>query len=264
MDKIDKLLLLAGDPIPFGPLFVYQPILKDIKNLGYIIFNRITNLLTITDIELELYYEKNKENFKTTDPLEYLFLKSLEDPMFFLELRIGFFTYLKEEVFLDLENKTFKFLISEPEKSNLKVNKLIKDKWFFSLKKEDFSKLQNIIKIINKIEDEEEPEIITDNLEMKKKFQEARRKLRLAKEKERLLKAQKNEGIKISIPEIISSVCILGTGYTLTNIWDLTIYQLYDQWRRCQMKEDYGIGIDMLLAGASKKDVNLQYWMKEI
>ena len=87
-------------------------------------------------------------------------------------------------------------------------------------------------------EEEEDDEIITDDLEMKKKFEEARKKLKLAKAKAR--------------------------GYTLFNVWDLTIYQLYDQFKRLQLKEDYETGTQMLLAGVDSKKVDLQYWIKKI
>ena len=103
---------------------------------------------------------------------------------------------------------------------------------------------------------------INDNIfECNKHFKRA---LKLAKAKAKAEKAAKERDKGISFSDIVSSLCAYGIGYTLFNIWDLTIYQLYDQFKRCQMKEDYETGTQMLLAGVDSKKVDLQYWMKKI
>lgn len=260
MDKIERLKILQGEPVDFGPLKIYQPKLKEINEIGYLEYARITNLLTISESELLLFYHKEKIENGETNPFLYLFVQSLKSPIFFLELRMGFFTYLKEEVFLDVKNKGFKFLV-ETEKT-LPSGKIIKAKEFYYLNQNNFPDFQNIIRIINMSEEEEEDEIITDNLEMKKKFEEARKKLKLAKAKAKAEKGNQKNGISLS--EVVSSLCAYGIGYTLFNVWELTIYQLYDQFKRCQMKEEYETGTQMLLAGVDSKKVDLQYWMKKI
>ncbi|CRH60014.1 Uncharacterised protein [Chlamydia trachomatis] len=77
--------------------------------------------------------------------------------------------------------------------------------------------------MINKMYDvEEEREIISPNEKLKQKFIKARLKLREAKKREREKNSQKGDGI--TLPDIISSLCAYGIGYTMLNVWDLTIY----------------------------------------
>lgn len=263
MDKlksIDPLVLMSGDPIDFGPLKIHQLTLKEIKQIGYRSFSRFTNLLTIDESQLLLFYEKEKISDGTTIPILYLYEQSIKNPTVFLEIKIGFFTYLKEEVFLDTEKKCFKFLV--PAEKKLPNGEILKTKDFFFLDQTNFSQFQNIIRLINMDLEEEDDEIITDDLEMKEKFEKARRKLKLAKAKEKAKKAE--NGQQISVLEIISSLCAFGIGYNLFNIWDLTIYQLYDQFKRCQMKEDYNVGIKLISAGANSKEINLEHWIRKI
>lgn len=260
--KIDRTSILAGNSVNFGPITIYQPTLKDINKIGYDQFARITNLLTISESDLLLMYHQEHIEEGETNPILWLYENCLKNPTFFLELQIGFLTYIKEEVFLDTENKGFKFLV-DGEKI-LPGGKIVKAQEFFFLNKTNFPEFQSIIRLLNMSEEEEDDEIITDDLEMKKKFEEARKKLKLAKAKARAEQAAKHRGKEITLPDIVSSLCAYGVGYTLFNVWDLTIYQLYDQFKRLQLKEDYETGTQMLLAGVDSKKVDLQYWIKKI
>lgn len=261
MDKIDDLNLLAGGAIPFGPLKVYQPTLKEINNIGFSEFCRITNLLTISEEELLLFYDKNKITDGETNPLQYLISQSLKSPVFFFEVQLSFFTYTKEEIYLDPKKKCFKFFL--PMSKELPTKKIVEIKDWFYLNDENFPQFQSIIRAINFTKEEEDHEINSDDKKMVEKFKEARKKLKLAKAKERLKKTSSQEN-EISFSDMISSICCAGLGYTLFNIWDLTIYQLYNLFKRYQMRENFNIDLQMLLAGADSKKVKLQPWMKKI
>jgi hypothetical protein len=63
--------------------------------------------------------------------------------------------------------------------------------------------------------------------------------------------------------DIISSICAKHPSLNFSNIQELTIYQLIDQFKRINMIDDYFISIDSLLAGASKKNVDLKHWSKK-
>lgn len=43
---------------------------------------------------------------------------------------------------------------------------------------------------------------------------------------------QKTNSAKFELPNIISSVCAEGIGITMLNVWDMTVYNLYDQFQR--------------------------------
>ena len=103
----------------------------------------------------------------------------------------------------------------------------------------------------------------SDNREIverfKQKFIKARLKLREAKKREREKNSQKGDGI--TLPDIISSLCAYGIGYTMLNVWDLTIYQLYDQFEKVTGKDRYDKDYAAILAGADAKKIKLKNWM---
>jgi hypothetical protein len=64
--------------------------------------------------------------------------------------------------------------------------------------------------------------------------------------------------------DIISAVSARHQSLNLLNIYELTVYQLIDQFKRLNLIDEYFINIKSLLAGADKKDVNLIHWSKKI
>lgn len=84
-------------------------------------------------------------------------------------------------------------------------------------------------------------------------------KLREAKRLEREKNAKNGDGI--TLPDIITSLCACGVGYTMYNVWDLTIYQLYEAFERVQAKDKYDKEYAAILAGADPKKVKLKNWM---
>lgn len=249
MIKIDKGSLLSPFPIIYKGLTIYKPTLKEIyEQLGIANYNRSTNLLTITDIDLGNYYKNNNLPLGEVEPYLWLLQNAQNNKTFLLELSLAFFTYVKRP--LIIKNNSFCLL----DEKNAP----------FILTREDFPDFQKIIRLINCVEEDnnDEDEIITDNLYMKQKFMEKRRKLKEAKEKERKKEAEKNKGQEIQLPDMISALCVFNCGYTLTNVWDLTIYQLHNQFKKCQEKDIFEKDYAALLAGADKKKVKLKNWIK--
>lgn len=251
MNKINKGILLSPFPIIFEGLPIYKPTLKEIYySIGFENYHRATNLLTITDIEIEKYYKSIDQPIEELEPFLWLLNAAKSSEVFLLELSFAFFTYLKKQVVIKDDN--FCFFDEETGAS-------------FFLTRNNFSNFQKIIRQINGDDDfdEDEREIITDNLRMKKKFLEKRKKLKEAKEKQRLKAKEQNKGNEIGIPDMISSLCIYNVGYNLTNVWDLTIYQLYNQFQKCQRKDDYDKNYQALLAGADKTKIKMKSWIKD-
>ena len=262
LDNLERTNLLAGLPVHFNSLTIYQPTLKDINVIGHNRFSRYVNLLTISESDLLFMYHKNKIENGISTPILWLYQNSILENSFFLELKMAFFTYLKKEVILDPFRKGFKIPITQEDIPTIFKSKDKTQKYFF-LTESNFSDFQSIIRALNMMEKEEDDEIVTDNLEMKKKFEEARKRLKLAKAKERAEKSAKNNGKEIEFADIVSSLCAYGVGYTIFNVRDLTLYQLYDQFNRLQAKSNYEMGTQMILAGADKKKIDLQYWIKK-
>lgn len=261
--EINRLDLLAGEPIKFLDLDIHSPSLRDIRSITHERFNRLTGILTLTETDLIAFYEQSKLPKGETNPLRYI-VETASHPqglVFFLELQMAFFTYIKNEVVIDKENK--QLLVWLPEKD---VNgKLTGERIKVVLDQTTFPQFQEVINAVSfTINEEEEPlpDFGPGNERLTNKFKEARARLNAAKARER--QEAMERGDLMTFPDIVSSLCGFGTGYTLFNVWDLTIYQLYDQFKRNQAKEDYESSVQMLLAGADKKKVELRYWMKDI
>ena len=100
---------------------------------------------------------------------------------------------------------------------------------------------------------------------LKGKAAEIADKLRRNKEEVARLKAKKNKGQpSTEIYELIASVCAHSTQYNLFNIWELSYYQFFDQFKRLQLDEEYEFSLKQILAGVDPKKLKLLHWTSSI
>lgn len=246
MTSINKLDLLSNEPIQFqNRLQIYKPTLAQIVKMGYENFSRASKILTLTDTQIQDQLESQGIFNQTYSPLSYLLLIS-KNALFFLEVQLAFTTYIQKPVILNFE-KNFIEIPFEKEDS-------------FILDEANFPDFQHILNLILGNTQEIEREIISENEKMKRKFLEKRKMLQRAKEKERLRDSGKEKGLDLA--DMVSAVCTYGVGYNYTNVWDLTIYQLHEQFVRCQKKDKFEHDYQALLQGADKKKVHIKDWIK--
>lgn len=245
MDKYSKLDLLNPEPLDFYGLKIYKPTLKEIYQIGYDNYNHFTTQMTLSVLDIAKFLEQQKIGGNVPTPLHFIIDLATQSPISFLELQMGFFTYTRKSI----KFSDYSILLFDKEPENA-----------FILNEKNFNEFQEIILMINKMFDvEEEREIISPNEKMRQKFIQARLKLREAKKKKREESSKKGEGI--TLPDIISSLCAYNIGYTIFNVWDLTIYQLYDQLDKANAKDEYDKNYAALLAGADPKKIKLKNWM---
>lgn len=251
MKHLTKEQLGGFSPIPFYNLKVHKLTLKEIDELGFDRYNQLTGLLVISQEDLDLIEEEQKEFgfiLPTDDPYEYHKL-ACQDLSYFLELRLAFFTYLKRDIKIEnsqivVLNTTTDAITGEEKEDN------------FVFTSETFFEFQTILRQINCLEEVEEPEINAPDGPMKQKFLDARKKLRLAKARERRKKAKNDDGITIFVLEL--ALCAMSS-YTLESLQFLTIYQLNAQFALCQQHENYLIENQYRCAGAKIKPKNWIY-----
>ena len=211
-------------------------------------------MLTVSQEDLDVMEIEQKEKdplfeLPTDNPYEYLIFASQNLP-YFLELRLAFFTYLKRDIKIESSqivvlNTTMDALTKKEKEDN------------FIFTSETFFEFQAILRQINCLEEAEEPEINAPDGPMKQKFLDARKKLRLAKAKERRKKQKKGDsGLSIFVVEL--ALCAM-SAYTLESIQSLTIYQLNSQFALCQQHENYLAEIQYRCAGAKVKPKNWIY-----
>lgn len=212
--------------------------------LGHSRFQMLNSLLLMSEDDLIVLQSEQEQKGEipvpVTDPYKYM-LFAAQNLTYFLELKLAFFTYIKRDV--QIKNGNLIALASS------------KDETDFIFDSTSFYELQTIIRQINNLEIADEPDIINGNAAMVKKFMEARKKLRLAKAKERKKARDKGEGLDISTVQMAVSAMF---GYTPMEVEALTVYQLFALFKMGQQKENYTLSHHALCAGAKGK---LKYWI---
>ena len=247
MLMIDNEKLFVGSPVNFYDICLIYPLkINDILSLGKSVYNYQINLLTMNERDMQkMLKEKNiPENSRLygLSVFEY-FMESCENNRnFLLDLEKAFFTFIREKISILPDLKCI--VIGD-----------FKDKRIIN--KDNFSELQDIIRISNHIPIPEHPP--KDESPMARKFRLRREAVEEAKRK----KAEK-EGANLELEDLIECLCVYGIGFTPQNIGDLTIYALYKLLNRLQKKEQYELDIRMLLAGADSKKVKPKNWITKL
>ena len=251
---IDKLKLLAGDErIEIDGIVFKQPKLRNIKDIGlqtyyaYISFLLISAEEYLISIKREdlipLFKQHNLTMFDIyrDNPYERQFF--IEALSFFIDGEIEF----KNGEFLIIS----KLNINEYRKG-LRDFKPVETEVTKSKKQEeayDFSRgrFTNDTNIINKEIYQKILEIIAEIICLKVNKQQetyANEKARKIAEKIQQAK-QKRSSVQskdsISLADIISAVASRKESLNLLNIWDLTIYQLYDHYNRLIAEDEFDI-----------------------
>ena len=244
MKPLAKADLYSYSPIQFNGLLVRKPLLQEMGQLGHSRFQMLNSLLLMSEddlIVLQAEQEKKGEiPVPVTDPYKYM-LFAAQNLTYFLELKLAFFTYIKRDV--------------QIKDGNLIALASSKNETDFVFDSTSFYELQTIIRQINNLEIADEPDIINGNTAMVEKFMEARKKLRLAKAKERQKARDKGEGLDMSTVQMAVSTMF---GYTPMEVEALTVYQLFALFKMGQQKENYMLSHHALCAGAKGK---LKYWV---
>ena len=86
-------------------------------------------------------------------------------------------------------------------------------------------------------------------------------KLKRSKEIVEKSKALDSDGDGLTIPDIISAVSAMSNSLNKLNIWDLTIYQLYDEFARLTKIDNYRLQIQ---ASMWSSDIEIEHWSEPI
>ena len=86
-------------------------------------------------------------------------------------------------------------------------------------------------------------------------------KLKRGKEIVEKSKALESDGDGLTIPDIISAVSAMSNSLNKLNIWDLTIYQLYDEFARLTKIDNYRLQIQ---ASMWSSDIEIEHWSEPI
>jgi hypothetical protein len=123
----------------------------------------------------------------------------------------------------------------------------------------EITKLQNYIS--KATEKEAEPEKYADEETRKLMEDMERHRKRVEAKKKAQAQADGNDS-EVDITDIISAVSSKSNSINRLTIWRYTLYQLYDEYSRLELIDNYNFSIKAMLAGAEK--VDLKHWSSRL
>lgn len=241
---LNDLLLLSGIDIPFqqAQINIHQPTIKEISFIGEEAFfigcellNFSKDILVIEDkINLE-----NKTNFE-------VFMSIMKDKS--LTAQKGKASAL---MVLTLMFPGYEIYIQE------NCISLVKEDNIHNINNQNFEDFKKIIVAMFCLK-----ERITDSdyNPAGKKARELAEKMRKGRQK---AAASKGEAKKIDLLSRYISILSVGENKCLNTLLDYTVYQLFDEFNRFELKQKYDIYVQAKMAGA--KDLEeVDNWMKNI
>ena len=93
--------------------------------------------------------------------------------------------------------------------------------------------------------------------------EKARRVWEKCKKGRAALRKENKKDVNMELPNLIGAVAARGCGYNLLNIWDLTVYQLHDQFARMNVSVQMDI-YSSRWAAWGKDDFDVSLWFKDI
>ena len=250
MRKLDYGDLLSGDSIYIKDVgHFHSPKLRDVcfptKGIGKFTYNLLLSIITWGKEELLNFLSftsPNKANImQTHDELTTFDIITLAEPSRDLLLRSLQF-FCDENVVW--KERTRKFVITEKE-SNKPVGEITRD---------NYETVFEVVRELNYIFGAGQP----------KKFSSERAKqLWLRAEKYRA-KQKKTEDKRLAIANMISKICASNMGYTLLNIYDLTVFQLYDQFFQMRYLHSVHLSERIFSIYGSKDKYDIEGWLNPI
>lgn len=258
MYKLDYFDLISPNPLRVDKIgSIICPKLSDISRISYFTYGLYVSSLSLTP---EKYFE-NMEKYglevdaetilKTTKfdliKLDKDFAKTVENALNF---------FFVEKVFYDSENEIFVLVNQESEdlNSGTVVGIIGKQNYntilSFILQRLYINQDENEVDDLSKVKSKRGKKIY-------EKILKGRKQMRQAKEK--------NGNNELTLPNIISSVAAFSNNTNYSQIWDLTIYQLFDMFNRLQLIDQYNIqSTQVSVWGDKEKQFKIGLWNKNI
>lgn len=243
---MDELLLLSGNDIPFpeARITIHQPKLKEIALIGEETFFTGCEFLNFSK---DMLLEKDKVNLIHQTNFEIL-MSIVKD-----KSPLGINTKNTILMLLTLLFPEYEINIQEEGILLLKKNE------FASLNKMNYDEFQKILVkmfcLDRKKKDEQDYNPGGDRAKM------IAEKLKKGRQKAAAAKGEDNK--KIAIFSRYISILSVGESKDINSFMNYTVYQLYDEFERFELKQNSDVYLQARLAGAQDLE-EVDNWMKDI
>jgi hypothetical protein len=234
-----RLRLLAGDSLYSGNIEVKPLTIREVKDVGYLNYNKYLGVLML----------KKEELIKEDIP-------ELRDLTVFDIILIS-----GNEILIDALIDALCFFLKE-DRDKITASEVGLIFGFEDFDKarvvnsKNFSEIVEIVKYQNCVKNSNE--MIEVNTAVDDRAKKIAEKIKKYKEVITKKKSQSNDANDIDFADIVSAVSTKSNTYNKHTIWDCTVYQLYDEYKRLEMISGYETNILAMVNGA--KIDNLKHW----
>lgn len=281
MEDIDlKLNVLSGNSLKIGTIEVKPFNIREVTEFGYSNYMRNLQWLTVTidefiksvvDLEKRMLLEVEKSKLKTFD-----FYTKLGGQEMLEGLMDSIAMIMKTDDVRLIEGNVIAIdfvkngVLSEDEDGEIVVDqeKLeeIDESEFKIIHRDNFDDFVEAVKIINylkkptkAIDKEDNP----SNDETRKLMEQMKKnRERVNKIKKKSKENSSDDDDDFDLTDIISSVTVKSNSINKFNVWDLTLAQLYDEYARLELIDNYDFSIKAMMAGAEK--IDLKHWSSRL
>jgi hypothetical protein len=238
LDADAKLKLISGEPFKVNSVGPIKPLtLRKIAQIGYEEYITHLNLFVLTK----------------TDFIKEEYLEKLDVPFFDIMLAFS------DDDFLKYIEKAFNLFLGievKPIKEALMI--VAKDPTIeLVITSDNFDDIRQVIQWQNGIVDEKSAEELKFKNDRAKKILE-----KLQKAQAEVEKQKKKEDSDLDFADILSAIASKSFSLNKLNVFDLTVYQMYDEFKRLDLIDSYHVGIQAMMQGA--KNVTLKHWTTKI
>ena len=251
---MDDIQLLSGLPYNFGLCYLYPPKLKDLATLGELQYKTYLSVITFdkSDIPTSRTSAIPQEELDAIDTFDIICVNCNSSEEYKTKFEEALQYFIKEEVHFISDGISGLFYIGEKF-----------DERFIT--RNNFSEMKAIISKMCCLEKTEEEDIMADlNIEDPIEYERIKQiRLRLKKAKARQSAEEKsNVGSDITLSDLISALCGISPNLNILQVWDLSIYQFYNQFQRVKLVDDYRIQFQSAMAGATVDDIT--HWLTKL
>lgn len=271
-----KLHLLSGSSIKVDNLIIEPYALKEIKDYGYSKYMKNLQLMLISvddfitsvkDNDKRTILEERKADLKTFD---FYMNFGGEELLFSLMECLKMVFKTEDVVLLDERAIAINFIelgILKYENENLIIDEEIlsnksKDE-ITIVHRDNFDNIVEVIKLQNYLiqPKKQEEEKFADEA-TRKLYEEMEAYRKKVEEKKKAQQETDSEDVDLS--DIIDAVSTKSNSINKLNIWDFTLYQIYREYARLEVIDNYEFALSAMLAGANKEELNFSHWSSKI
>lgn len=226
-----SLKLQEGVPIEVKDLLVPSLTLKEINEIGYDTYQKYI-AYALYEFQEETFEQEGMEVLRLLMPYQFFSLSNQSEAFITSFKAYEFFFKSKAEMNDNLEI----IFVSGINKGKV-------------LSRDKFNEVKNILKIIYGLADDKEEEYIPAD----DKAKEIMNKIKDAR-----AKVAKKEDSGVRFSSIVSGVSTKSNSINRFNVFNLTIYQLYDEFKRLTAIDNFGMNFSAMIQGA--KIDELEHW----